>query len=138
MKEDRSYGIILILRKDGESDRYLAVRQKSNGYWSFPKGHGEGSETPKESAKRELKEEAGITNITFADLSPIYEEYTFKDGDELYHKIVQYFIAFTDNDKVTMQPEEVIDYKWALLEDYDFFSFPEPKQILKEVKKLIK
>lgn len=138
MIEDRSYGIILILRKNGEEDKYLAVRQKSNGYWSFPKGHAEGDETPKESATRELNEEAGVTDITFPDLPPIYEEYTFKDGDESCHKIVQYFIAFTTNDKVAMQPEEVIDYKWALLEDSDFFSFPEPKQILKEVKKLIK
>jgi 8-oxo-dGTP pyrophosphatase MutT (NUDIX family) len=40
--------------------KYLLVRGRTGGKWSFPKGHMEGSETALECALRELREETGI------------------------------------------------------------------------------
>ena len=80
MIEDKSYGIIVVLRKESEEDRFLILRQ-TNGHWSFPKGHKEGDESDKESALRELAEETGITEVIFADLPNVFEDYEVKvDG----------------------------------------------------------
>ena len=136
MKEDKSYGIILILRKEGEDDKFLALLQK-NGYWSFPKGHSDPGESPKEAAIRELKEEAGITEITFANLPTFSEEYVFTDRDEPCHKVVEYFVAFTNTDKVLIQQEEILEYRWAKFEEKNFFQFRNQKDILDVVKKAI-
>lgn len=135
MIEDRSYGVILILREGGVEDKFLLLHQR-NGHWSFPKGHKEGEETPKETAFRELKEEASITDFTLSDLPTISEEYTYVDPDskETYHKIVEYFILFAKDDKVTIQDREILDYKWATFtESLKLFTFPESKRIISEV-----
>jgi 8-oxo-dGTP pyrophosphatase MutT (NUDIX family) len=49
----------------------LLINQKTEagGYWGLPKGHPENSESPEETAVREVNEECGTT-LTTADLIP--------------------------------------------------------------------
>lgn len=51
------FGVIMM----SPNFRFLMVRGRATGKWSFPKGHGELRETPYECAIRELEEETGIT-----------------------------------------------------------------------------
>ena len=51
------FGVIMM----SPNFRFLMVRGRATGKWSFPKGHGELRETPYECAIRELQEETGIT-----------------------------------------------------------------------------
>ena len=56
--KDSSFGIIPLRRFDDTWQAFIV--QQTNTYWSFPKGHAERSETPQETAERELFEETGL------------------------------------------------------------------------------
>jgi 8-oxo-dGTP pyrophosphatase MutT (NUDIX family) len=60
MKRTVSAGGVVL----GPGGRVLVVSQKGDS-WSLPKGHLDPGETPLEAARREIAEEAGITDLTF-------------------------------------------------------------------------
>ena len=80
MPTEQCYGVIVVYK--GEENLFLILQQHdepiSKGSWTFPKGHHEGSESPRETTLRELEEETGITNIEFLDIPLIYEKYEIK------------------------------------------------------------
>jgi 8-oxo-dGTP pyrophosphatase MutT (NUDIX family) len=128
--KDKSYGVILISRKKNSEDRFLILHQM-HGHWSFPKGHRENDETPIQTALRELEEETGIKEIDLGKLPNINGQYYFELDGKNYDKTVEYFIAFTKNDKVVIQESEIQNYKWATYQEaLDLFTFEESKRIL--------
>jgi len=136
-KKEKSYGVILVLRRDGDEDRFLILNQ-TDGHWSFPKGHAQERETPRESAIRELREETGISDIEFTGLPNIIDRYTFELGGDKYDKTVELFIAFTKEDKVVMQESEICEYKWATFQEaLDTLSFEETKNVLRKAQKYL-
>jgi 8-oxo-dGTP pyrophosphatase MutT (NUDIX family) len=139
MRKEKSCGVILVLRKSGEEDKFLMLKQNPRTkHWSFPKGHIEGKETPRETAVRELEEETGIRDIEFSEFQNIIEEYDFERNGEMCHKINEFFIAFTKDDKVVIQEGEILDYKWATYEEaLDTFTYEQPKEVLKKVQKYL-
>jgi len=141
IEEERSCGVILVLRKSGDEDRFLILHQNNKTkVWSFPKGHVEGDETPKETAIRELKEETGITDIEFADLPSIREEYNhFKKSGQECHKINELFLAFAKDDKVVIQEDEVLEYKWATYQEaLETFIYEDQRKELGVIKNMLK
>ncbi len=62
---EKSCGAVLFTEKDGVR-KYLLVQNRS-GFYGFPKGHIEGTETEHETANREIREETGISNVTYLD-----------------------------------------------------------------------
>lgn len=136
---EKSCGVILILRKDGDEDRFLILKQNNKPQsWSFPKGHMEEGETTKETALRELYEEAGVTELEFTNFPNIIEEYDHNKDGEMRHKINELFIAFTKNDKVIPQESEVLEYKWATYgEAINTFTYEQPKNVLKKIKEYL-
>jgi 8-oxo-dGTP pyrophosphatase MutT (NUDIX family) len=149
IKTEKSCGVILVLRREGDEDKFLLLYQNQRvPHWSFPKGHMEEGETSRETAIRELQEEAGITEIEFADLPSILEEYDFEtrptersfgqEKGKIKHKINEFFIAFTKNDEVTPQEDEILDYKWVTYrEALKTFTYEQPKEVLKKVQKYL-
>lgn len=112
MTEDRSYGVIPVYTDDNNTYRYLIVKQ-SQTHWSFPKGHAERGEEPMDTARRELAEETGITNVRLKKRPRFSITYYFKKGGGTVKKTVDHFLGFTQETAVTPQEEEVIDWKWA-------------------------
>lgn len=51
----------IVVRREGDRPRYLLVRARLDPtQWVFPKGHIEAGEAPEETARREVREEAGV------------------------------------------------------------------------------
>ena len=67
----------IVLRTEGESTRVLLVRASlAPSDWVLPKGHVESGEAPEETARREVREEAGVDGLPTLYLGSL-EFYSF-------------------------------------------------------------
>jgi bis(5'-nucleosidyl)-tetraphosphatase len=116
MKKEISCGIIPVYQKKDGSYEYLLV-QGHGGFWGFPKGHKEGTESHKETALRELFEETGIfcSHVFGNMLTETYIIHRIKKEDTV--KKVVYFIGLVTQKKVQLQRRELYRYGWFSLED---------------------
>ncbi len=103
---------IVIVRKKEDDWLYLFLRAYRN--WDFPKGEVKPNEDPFEDARREAKEETGISDLSFN------WGYIFKET-ELYsrgRKKARYYLAETSRSQITfsVNPElgapEHHEYRW--------------------------
>lgn len=78
----------------------------------FPKGHAEGDETLEQGALRELEEETGIKNPKSLDDAISQTSYFYDDGRAIF-KTVYYKHYMVENDAVTLQTEELAEYRWV-------------------------
>ena len=110
MREEHSYGIIPFLKQGAEWKVFVILHKKGN-HWGFPKGHAEGEETPKEAAKRELKEETGLEVDEFLLRAPLSEHYTFYRNRKKVLKTASYFPALVSG-TVALQEVEIREGRW--------------------------
>lgn len=109
---EESAGIILVY---GPTKEILVVQHRA-GHWSFPKGHLEGTETPREAAMREVREETGLV-AAIRDIPPVMEIYRFeKDGVPI-EKKVSYYLGAVATKEVALQHQELSDYMWFSYSD---------------------
>ncbi len=102
---EKSCGII-VYRKTIEGLQFLLLHYPG-GHWDFPKGHVErGDPSEQATARRELQEETGITQV---DINAGYKEsmvYEFNRGPfERVKKIVVYFLGETRENNVELSFE---------------------------------
>jgi len=114
MREQKSTGIVLF-RNDSGKNEFLLLNYPQ-GHWDFIKGKVEEGETPHETASRETKEETGISDIEFIDGFEESVEYNFKFKNEDIHKIVVFFLAKTNEKKITLSHEHN-DFVWLEYDD---------------------
>jgi len=120
-----SAGIIPV-RKEAGKWRYLFLRAFRN--WDFAKGVVESGENALEAAKREVREETGITDLHFR-WGHIYRETAPYSGGR---KIARYYIAETHTTQVvfSVNPEmgrpEHHEYRWVI---YDELKELAPKRL---------
>jgi len=107
--EERSAGAVLVNRKTG-LPRYLLLKYPA-GHWDLPKGNIEKGEEPIQTMKREVREETGIVDVDVFDGFEHKIEYNYMRGGRRIHKTVVFFLAETDNDKVTISFEHQ-EYGW--------------------------
>ncbi|MFA5108813.1 MAG: bis(5'-nucleosyl)-tetraphosphatase [Candidatus Micrarchaeia archaeon] len=77
--QEHSCGFVLY-RQVGKNRYYLLMHYKA-GHWDFPKGHVEEGETEEQTARRELKEETGITQVVI--LPGFRYEYAYQFGGKI-------------------------------------------------------
>ena len=113
-KEDTSYGIIPVLKEGNIWKVFLINQYGSTGdvYWTFPKGHPEGDESPKEAALRELFEETHIVPAQVLEDKIYTQEYTFIYEDALIKKRVQYYLGIAQSSDFFIQKDEVKEAGW--------------------------
>jgi len=104
MPREISAGMILFRRAPEPS--YLLLHYES-GHWDFPKGHIESGEDPEETAKRELQEETGISEIHLLDGYKQALRYFFRQKGIGIFKVVIFFLAETTQSEVTLSAEHV-------------------------------
>ena len=133
------------LRKEKEKSiiRYLLLHYPSGSktlgkdYWDFPKGHIEEKEKPEEAAKREVKEETGLTDIKFIEGFKSWIKYFFKKDSKDVFKIVTFYLAETKTKEVKISQEH-IGYQWLPYEQaLEQITFENAKEILTKANKFL-
>jgi len=114
MREQKSAGIVLI-RNASNKNEFLLLNYPQ-GHWDFVKGKVEQGETPHETALRETKEETGISDIEFIDGFEESVEYDFRFNNEDIHKKVIFFLAKTNEKKISLSHEHN-DFVWLKYDD---------------------
>ncbi|MEM6500268.1 MAG: NUDIX domain-containing protein [Cyanobacteria bacterium P01_C01_bin.89] len=119
VSQDAAFGIVPIYLPPGgtlDDAEYLLI-QHNAGHWAFPKGHAENDEAPLESACREFTEETGVKEFNVLETVSFNEKYEIRRTARIIHKVVTYYPAFLDKVKVTIQEEEIADYRWQTYAD---------------------
>ncbi len=111
---EKSCGIILFREEKGE--RYYLLLHYPGGHWDFGKGHVELSEDEETTARREMKEETGISKITMAKGFRLKMDYFYRRERRLYHKDVIYFLGKTSETRVKLSHEHQ-GYAWLPYEE---------------------
>ena len=114
MKEQKSVGIVLF-RNASNKNEFLLL-EYPQGHWDFIKGKVEQGETPHETASRETKEETGISDIEFIDGFEESVDYNFRFKNEDIHKTVVFFLAKTNEKKISLSNEHN-DFIWLEYDD---------------------
>ena len=117
-----NYGTILLL-------------QYPQGHWDLPKGHVEdGDATKQETARRELEEETGITEIEFVNGFEEKTNYSFKHKGKRTQKQVYWYFATTEKITVKLSKEHR-DYMWLDWElALDMATHEETKKVISQAK----
>jgi len=114
MREQKSAGIVLF-RNASNKNEFLLLNYPQ-GHWDFVKGKMERDETPHETARREAGEETGITDIEFIDGFEESVEYDFRFKNEDILKTVVFFLAKTNEKKISLSHEHN-DFVWLEYDD---------------------
>lgn len=138
-KQDISYGVVPLYKSNSGEYEVLIIHQRSwtgEQFWIFPKGHPEGTESPKAAAARELQEETGVTEVTIETQPSFSMQYIFTHEGNIIKKTVTYFLGFVANkDTEITQPDEVIAVRWcSLTEAQDVLSHENSRSILKKIR----
>lgn len=134
-KKEKSAGAIVFRMEEGVPVylllHYPSAARAKREYWDLPKGHIEGKETEVETARREIREETGISKVEFLDnfYEPIHYYFQFK-GTRI-SKTVIFFLARTEQKKVQISHEHV-GYKWLPYEEaLEQLTFENARRILR-------
>ncbi len=115
VKLTRSSGGIVL----SERGEVALVRHRiSNGSWLFPKGHLEEGEDDEAAARREIAEEAGLTNLEYIDDLGSYERYhLLPDGTEdlTELKTIQMFLFTATPGSIPFPSAEMDGARWVPL-----------------------
>lgn len=144
MKVERSAGAI-IARDTPKGRVYLLLKhnlrggfsrnssdKKEDGHWDFPKGHIEEGEEEIDTARREIREESGITQLEFIDGFKETIEYYVGQNGEKRQKFVYFFLAKTNEEKIIISNEHQ-DSKWLVFnEAMELATYPDTKKLLKQ------
>ena len=103
---ETSCGIVLV------NYDLILILQYPQGHWDLPKGHIEEKDTNhKETALRELKEETGISKISWVDGFSKNTEYSFMKKGKKINKTVWWLLAKTSEIEVNLSREHQ-NYMW--------------------------
>lgn len=119
MKKDYSYGIIPIFVNKKWEKEFLIINQKTE-HWNFvwfPKWHPETWEDEITTAKRELKEEVGISDVEIDENRFWGFNYKFKEKWIKYDKTVKYRLGYVQSKETKIQEEELNSCEWLSYDD---------------------
>ena len=106
---------IVFFRSVLSENHFLLLNYPQN-HWDFVKGKIEKNEEPLETARREAEEETGIIDFEFIDGFEEHVEYDFRFKNEDIHKTVVFFLAKTNEKKITLSHEHS-DFVWLEYDD---------------------
>jgi bis(5'-nucleosidyl)-tetraphosphatase len=105
MPREISAGAV-IFRRTRSGPEFLILHY-GLGHWDFVKGNIEKGEEEKETVKREIEEETGITRVRFVDGFRETIKYFYRWKGEGIFKIVIYYLVETKQKKVKLSYEHI-------------------------------
>lgn len=115
MKVKRRSAGVVVVRRFGDATKFLLLR--CFGYWDFPKGEVEDGEDPFETARREVAEETGLSELDFRWGAELTETQPYAHG-----KVARYYLAESPKGDVILpvSPElgtpEHHEFRWVTAE----------------------
>lgn len=110
IKEISSGG--MIYRKENDNYFFCLILDAYNK-WTFPKGHVEKGESLEETAKRELKEETGLSKLDIKKYLGETEIKVHTPGKKSFRKLIKYFLIETKEEKLIIPgTKELQDVRW--------------------------
>jgi len=110
MAFEKSAGAVVFYR--GEQIEYVLLH---SSYWGFPKGHMEHGEDERQTALREVREEAGL-DVTILDGFRETDSYSYRRKGETIEKQSVYFVAQAHQRNARLSHEHD-DLAWLTFED---------------------
>ena len=86
---------------------FLLLVDARYGHWTYPKGHAQGTETPLETALRELKEETDLVPLTFKA----------RETGCMVDRRLEFTVVHVGDQNIRLQDSEVTPYKWMSYEE---------------------
>lgn len=120
MAREISAGAVIFRRSD-TGPHYLLLHQ-SLSHWDFAKGHIEKGENERDTVRREVAEETGITDIIFVERFRESIKYYFRWQGKGIFKIVVFYLVRTATKEVKLSNEHI---------GYDWLSYDEAMKRLK-------
>ena len=143
MDTEYSAGAVVFSRQHNDT-LFLLILSRRHGNWGFPKGHIEQGETEEQAARREIREETGLTEVTFLpkfryeDVYPATSNRGQNKGKEI-EKHSVYFLAETRGLDVCIDPHEIADFRWlSASEAQGLLHFENQRRILGAALSLLK
>ncbi|MBI4429211.1 MAG: NUDIX domain-containing protein [Ignavibacteriales bacterium] len=135
MPREISAGAIIV-RKTPDDYKYLLLHYEL-GHWEFAKGHIEPGEDERETVRREVAEETGITDLTFVEGFHETIRYFFRWKESRIFKIVVFLLVETFQEVVKLSDEH-IGFEWLSYEDaMKRLKFKNSKSILEKANELL-
>jgi bis(5'-nucleosidyl)-tetraphosphatase len=136
MADERSAGAV-VFYMDSSEPEYLLLHYTA-GHWDFPKGNIEAGETETQAAKREIREETGITDVEFFEGFRMKIEYHYRHGRRLVLKEVVLYLARTRTRQVTLSHEHV-GFAWKKYSDaMEHLTYQNAKNLLAGAREYLK
>ena len=108
-----------MFRRDEKTGKivYLILHYHFKGdYWDFSRGKMEKGEKEEETARREIKEETGLTDLKFIDGFREVTHWFYRWKGQNVYKEAVYFLAEAPTGEVKISHEH-IDFTWADFEE---------------------
>jgi len=132
--EERAGGIVF--RKRNERIEFLLVTSNSNrNRWIIPAGHVETGESFKETALREVHEEAGVKAVIHSDLG-VLEYIWYRDSQKLLIRTYLYLMKYVDTVAINPEGRQVCFYSFAKTKTLNMWE--ESRQFLVKAYQLLK
>ena len=127
---EKSCGAIVF----NENTEKILLVKMHNGNWGFAKGHIESNETKEETAIREVFEE---TNIKIKIIPNFEREIKYIPNENTIKKVT-FFAGITQEENVTVDSQEIEDFKWCSYEEaLKLVTYKLQKDVLEKAKKVI-
>lgn len=106
--------------------------------WGLPKGHTEGSETPEETARREVVEETGLMDLRLGE-ELVTIDWFFRARGRKIHKFTTFFLMFSDQgDPLPQEQEGITECVWVPLETaHEKISYDNAREVVKLAQRLL-
>ncbi|MEM2138059.1 MAG: bis(5'-nucleosyl)-tetraphosphatase [Candidatus Anstonellaceae archaeon] len=102
---EKSCGAV-VFRLEDRKRQYLVLHYEER-HWDFPKGHVEEGEDEEQTARREIAEETGISELDFISGFREAISYSFKRDGKSVPKEVVFFIAQAKQKQVKLSHEHI-------------------------------